>query len=119
MCGTAASNVCGLFGLVVRARCIDERDAVNVEVLADEKGDHRDRYFLRRAVAQLRRARITMRLITENGRPPFVHRDAIVRPQPRHRHLTTRLHRRETNGKAERFIRMLSRWAGRRDDRWK
>ena len=83
-----------------------------VEVLTDEKADHRDR-FLRRAVAFFRRYGITVeRLLTDNGNPYRSTMHAIACRAMGIRHLRTRPYRPQTNGKAERFIRtLLSGWA--------
>ena len=82
------------------------------EVLADEKASTAIA-FLRRAVAFYRRHGITVeRVMTDNG---SAYRSAIHALACRAlgiRHLRTRAHRPQTNGKAERFIRtMLAGWA--------
>ena len=78
-----------------------------VEVLADEKADHRVG-FLRRAIAFYRRHGITVeRLITDNGSPYRSTIHAIACRALGIRHLRTRPYRPQTNGKAERFIRTL------------
>jgi transposase InsO family protein len=82
------------------------------EVLPDEKAATAVA-FLRRAVAFFRRHAITVeRVITDNG---SAYRSAIhaIACRALHiRHLRTRPHRPQTNGKAERFIRtLLAGWA--------
>ena len=82
------------------------------EVLPDEKATTAAA-FLRRAVAFYRRHGITVeRLITDNGSPYRSAVHAIACRTLGIRHLRTRPHRPQTNGKAERFIRtMLGGWA--------
>jgi transposase InsO family protein len=82
------------------------------EVLADEKATSAVG-FLRRAVAFFQRHGITVeRLITDNGSPYRAAVHAIACRALGVRHLRTRPHRPQTNGKAERFIRtMLGGWA--------
>jgi transposase InsO family protein len=82
------------------------------EVLADEKAATAVG-FLRRAVAFYKRHGITVeRLMTDNGSPYRSAIHAIACRALGIRHLRTRPHRPQTNGKAERFIRtMLAGWA--------
>jgi transposase InsO family protein len=82
------------------------------EVLPDEKATTAVG-FLRRAIAFYARHGITVeRLITDNGSPYRSAIHAIACRALGIRHLRTRPHRPQTNGKAERFIRtMLGGWA--------
>ena len=83
-----------------------------VEVLADEKAATAIA-FLRRAIGFYRRHGITVeRLLTDNGSAYRSALHAIACRALGIRHLRTRPHRPQTNGKAERFIRtMLGGWA--------
>jgi transposase InsO family protein len=82
------------------------------EVLTDERASTAAA-FLRRAVAFYRRYGIAVeRVITDNGSCYRAVLHAIACRQLRIRHLRTRPHRPQTNGKAERFIRtLLNGWA--------
>jgi transposase InsO family protein len=82
------------------------------EVLDDEKA-MTAAGFLRRAVAFFERHGMTVeRVITDNGSPYRSTIHAIACRALGIRHLRTRPHRPQTNGKAERFIRtMLGGWA--------
>jgi transposase InsO family protein len=82
------------------------------EVLSDEKAITAVG-FLRRAVAFFDRHGVTVeRLITDNGSPYRSTVHAIACRALGIRHLRTRPHRPQTNGKAERLIRtMLGGWA--------
>jgi transposase InsO family protein len=78
-----------------------------VEVLADEQATTAVA-FLRRAVRQYQAHGITIqRLITDNGSLLRSAVHAIACPTLDIRHLRTRPYRPQTNGKAERFIRIL------------
>jgi transposase InsO family protein/transposase len=82
------------------------------EVLTDEKAATAIG-FLRRAIAFFKRHGMTVReLLTDNGSPYRSAVHAIACRALGIRHLRTRPHRPQTNGKAERFIRtMLAGWA--------
>jgi transposase InsO family protein len=82
------------------------------EVLPDEKATTATG-FLRRAIAFFRRHGMTVReLLTDNGSAYRSAVHAIACRTLGVRHLRTRPHRPQTNGKAERFIRtMLAGWA--------
>ena len=82
------------------------------EVLADEKATTAVG-FLTRAIAFFARHGITVeRVLTDNGSPYRSTIHAIACRALSIRHLRTRPHRPQTNGKAERFIRtMLDGWA--------
>ncbi len=82
------------------------------EVLLDERASTAAA-FLRRAVAFFARYGITVeRVLTDNGSCYRAVLHAIACRQLGIRHLRTRPHRPQTNGKAERFIRtMLDGWA--------
>ena len=82
------------------------------EVLADEKATTAAA-FLRRAVAFYRRYGITVeRVLTDNGACYRAVLHALACRKLGIRHLRTRPHRPQTNGKAERFIRtLLGGWA--------
>jgi transposase InsO family protein len=82
------------------------------EVLLDERAATAAA-FLRRAVAFFARYGITVeRVLTDNGSCYRAILHAIACRQLGIRHLRTRPHRPQTNGKAERFIRtMLNGWA--------
>jgi transposase InsO family protein len=82
------------------------------EVLTDEKATTAIG-FLRRAVAFFERHAIhVQRVLTDNGSPYRSTAHAIACRALGVRHLRTRPHRPQTNGKAERFIRtMLGGWA--------
>jgi transposase InsO family protein len=93
--------------------CIDDATRLAyAEVLPDEKATTAVG-FLRRAIAFFARHGITVeRLITDNGSPYRSTIHAIACRALGIRHLRTRPHRPQTNGKAERFIRtMLGGWA--------
>ncbi len=83
-----------------------------VEVLDDEHPETATA-FLRRAIAWFASKGVTVQaVLTDNGNPyrSDPHRQTIT--QLRIRHLRTRPHRPQTNGKAERFIQTLQRdWA--------
>ena len=82
------------------------------EVLTDEKATTAVA-FLTRAVAFFQRHGITVeRLLTDNGSPYRSMIHAIACRALGIRHIRTRPHRPQTNGKAERFIRtLLGGWA--------
>ena len=82
------------------------------EVLADEKATTATG-FLRRAVRFYRRHGIRVeRVLTDNGSAYVAARHALVCRRLGIKHLRTRAHRPQTNGKAERFIRtLLAGWA--------
>ena len=82
------------------------------EVLADEKA-LTAAGFLARALAFYRRRGIRVeRVLTDNGAAYISVTHALACKALGIRHLRTRPHRPQTNGKAERFIRtMLARWA--------
>ncbi|MEA2385058.1 MAG: hypothetical protein QOH72_5029 [Solirubrobacteraceae bacterium] len=82
------------------------------EVLSDEKASTAIA-FLRRAVAFFKRHGMTVReLLTDNGSAYISTVHAIACRALGIRHLRTRPHRPQTNGKAERFIRtLLGGWA--------
>jgi transposase InsO family protein len=82
------------------------------EVLPDERAGTAIG-FLRRAIAFYKRHRMTVReLLTDNGSAYRSTIHAIACRTLGLRHLRTRPHRPQTNGKAERFIRtMLAGWA--------
>jgi len=82
------------------------------EVLPDEKATTAIA-FLRRAVAYYRRHGIRVeRLLTDNGSAYISTMHALACKTLGIRHLRTRPHRPQTNGKAERFIRtLLAGWA--------
>jgi transposase InsO family protein len=90
----------------------DATRLADVEVLADEKATTAVG-FLRRAVKHFDGYGITVeRLITDNGSPYRSTVHAIAGRALGIRHLRTRPHRPQTNGKAERFIRtLLGGWA--------
>jgi transposase InsO family protein len=82
------------------------------EVLADEKATTAAR-FLIRALRFFRRYGITVeRVLTDNGAAYIAILHAVACRRLGIKHLRTRPHRPQTNGKAERFIRtMLGGWA--------
>jgi transposase InsO family protein len=89
--------------------CVDDATRLAyVEVLANERGDR----ILRRAVAWFARRKIKVeRILTDNGScyRGFDHRNVCVELGIKPRF--TRPYRRQTNGKAERFIQtMLREW---------
>jgi transposase InsO family protein len=87
-----------------------------VEVLGDEKA-HTSVAFLRRAVAFFAGHGVhVQRVMTDNGSPYISHVHAIACRQLGIRHLRTRPYRPQTNGKVERFHRiLLEEWAYIRD----
>ncbi len=93
--------------------CVDDYSRLAyAEVLPDEKATTAIA-FLRRAVAYYRRHGIRVeRLLTDNGSAYISTMHALACKTLGIRHLRTRPHRPQTNGKAERFIRtLLAGWA--------
>jgi transposase InsO family protein len=88
--------------------CVDDATRLAyVEVLKDEKATTAIG-FLRRAVRFYRRHGVTVeRVMTDNGSPYRSAVHAIACRTLGIRHLRTRPHRPQTNGKAERFIRTM------------
>ena len=96
----------------VHVRVDDYSRLAYAEVLPDEKATTAIA-FLRRAVAYYRRHGIRVeRLLTDNGSAYISTMHALACKTLGIRHLRTRPHRPQTNGKAERFIRtLLAGWA--------
>jgi len=93
--------------------CVDDYSRLAyAEVLPDEKATTAIA-FLRRAVAYYRRHGIRVeRLLTDNGSAYISTMHALACKTLGIRHLRTRPHRPQTNGKAERFIRtLINGWA--------
>jgi len=109
----AAGHVRRVVGWEFVHVCVDDATRLAyVEVLGDEKG-RTAVGFLRRAVAFFKRHGVTVEgVLTDNGSAYRSAVHALACKALGIRHLRTRPHRPQTNGKAERFIRtMLAGWA--------
>jgi transposase InsO family protein len=109
----AAGSVRGSAGWEYVHVAIDDYSRLAyVEVLPDEKGATAAA-FLRRAIAFYRRYGVHVEgILTDNGAAYISVVHALAGRRPRIKHLRTRPHRPQTNGKAERFIRtLLAGWA--------